>query len=119
RVLQLHPDQLSESDDFHSADAFICMTHNKNIGAAWMRQLKNIKRPAYISILGPETRKQEVMTMAGAGQNFSAQVRGPAGLAIGGDLPESIALSILSECHAAILNPGAVGLKIPQLRQEA
>ncbi|RLA42723.1 MAG: hypothetical protein DRR06_13785, partial [Gammaproteobacteria bacterium] len=118
-VLHLHPDQLTESDDLHSADAFICMTHNKNIDAAWMRQLKNIKRPAYISILRPETRKQEVMTMAGAGQNFSAQVRGPAGLAIGGDLPESIALSILSECHAAILNPGAVGLKIPQLRQEA
>ncbi len=119
RVLHLHPDQLTESDDLHGADAFICMTHNKNLDAAWMRQLKDIKRPAYISILGPETRKHEVMSMAGVEQNFSAQVRGPAGLAIGGDLPESIALSILSECHAAIFNAGAVGLKTPQLSLEA
>ena len=115
RVLHLHPDQLSESHGFHSGDAFICMTHNKTIDAAWMRQLKDIERPAYISILGPETRKQEVMTMAGTGQNFSAQVSGPAGLAIGGDLPESIALSILSECHTAIFHPGAGSLKAPQL----
>ena len=37
------------------------------------------------------------------------------GLVSGGDLPESIALSILSECHAAIFNPGAMGLKTSQL----
>jgi len=119
RVLHLHPDQLSESHDLHSADAFICMTHNKNLDAAWMRQLQDIQEPGYISILGPETRKHEVMSMAKVKQNFSAQVRGPAGLAIGGDLPESIALSILSECHAAIFNPGAMGLKTPQLSLEA
>jgi xanthine dehydrogenase accessory factor len=119
RVLHLYPDQLTESHDFHSADAFICMTHNKNLDAAWMRQLQGIQRPAYISILGPATRKHEVMTKAGADQNFSAQVIGPAGLAIGGDLPESIALSILSECHAAIFNPAAVDLKTPQLSLEA
>ncbi|RLA44474.1 MAG: hypothetical protein DRR42_20445 [Gammaproteobacteria bacterium] len=114
-VIHLHPDQLADSPEFQSADAFVCMTHNKNIDAAWMRVLKDINRPGYISILGPESRKQEVMTMAGADQNFSVQVRGPAGFAIGGDLPESIALSILSECHAAIFNSGAVGLETAQM----
>ncbi len=118
-VLHQHPDQLTDIHDFHSADAFVCMTHNKKTDAAWMRRLKDVQRPGYISILGPETRKKEVMDMAEADRRFRALVRGPAGLDIGGDLPESIALSILSECHAAIFDPGAVGLNALQLSLEA
>ncbi len=115
RVIHQHPDELSESDEFNRADAFICITHNKKIDAAWMNKLQTISHAKYIAILGPETRKTEVMDMAGVDQSFRARVKGPAGLALGGDLPESIALSILSECHAALFNPSASGLKTQHL----
>lgn len=118
RILNMHPDQLNDAHELKYANAVICMTHNKNLDAAWMRQLSSIQPPVYISILGPKTRKLEVLAAAGVDQEFSSRVRGPAGLAIGGDLPESIALSVLSECHAAIFNCGHSESKTAQLGSE-
>lgn len=103
QVLSLAPEQAIQGNGFDQADAFIAMTHNKNIDAQWMEQLKTQNSAKYIAMLGPKIRKQEVMEMANASQDFSAKVFGPAGMEqIQGDLPESIALSIISQCHAEL-----------------
>jgi len=101
-VINATPDEAVKHPHFIFADAFICMSHNKEIDVAWMRQLQKIESPGYVAILGPASRKKEVLDMAGVGTDFRQRVRGPAGLAIGGDMPESIALSIVAECHAAL-----------------
>ncbi len=102
-VLNLTPEEAVKQAGFHFVDAFIAMTHNKNIDADWMKQLVNAPSAKYIALLGPAKRKTEVMTMAGVSQQFSDKVNGPAGSDhIRGDIPESIALSIIAQCHDAL-----------------
>lgn len=107
-ILHLRPEQAVEDPRIHQADAFVCMTHNKKIDAAWMQGLEHLQQAAYFALLGPKSRKDEIMALARVTPQFSQRVCGPAGLDIGGDLPESIALSILAECHAAIFGPRAI-----------
>lgn len=103
KVLNLTPEQAAKQADFHLADAFICMSHNKNIDTDWIKQLIDAPNAQYIALLGPATRKSEVMAMAQVPSSFSDKVYGPAGSdKIVGDLPESIALSIIAQCHSAL-----------------
>ena len=95
----------------------ICfMSHNKELDAAWMQQLQKNGFPGYIALLGPASRKKEVMDMAQARPEFMRQVRGSAGLDIGGDMPESIALSIVAECHPALHGCSVTQSQIAQLQ---
>jgi len=110
-ILNAIPGKAVEHPEFKFADAFICMSHNKEMDAAWMRQLQKAEFPHYIALLGPKSRKKEVMDMAQARPDFRQGVRGPAGLGIGGDMPESIALSIVAECHAALYDRSTTQLE--------
>ena len=54
----------------------------------------------YIGLLGPKKRFQEIRRLINIKKkDLRNPVHGPAGLNIGGSLPESIALSIISQCH--------------------
>lgn len=102
-VLSLSPALAAKQTGFHLADAFICMTHNKKIDADWMQELVNAPQAKYIALLGPAERKEEIMVMAKTSNSFSDKVYGPAGSEhIQGDLPESIALSIIAQCHSIL-----------------
>lgn len=83
-------------------DAAVIAQHNLTLDAKALRWL-NDSSAKYIGMLGPEHRKREVFSLAGmeAG-NCHAHISGPMGLEIGGDLPESIALSTLAEVHRVI-----------------
>ncbi len=95
-------------------DAAIIMTHNLSLDAEALSLLSEIYQPTepsahqcqklnYIGLLGPESRKRKVCMMANLHQAFPEKLlHGPAGLDIGGEIPESIALSILSEIHQVI-----------------
>jgi len=85
------------------ADAVVLMTHNLALDAAWLRQLHNTP-VRYLGLLGPLHRRERVLELAGIADSprLNAVLHGPAGLALGGELPESIALSILAECHACL-----------------
>jgi xanthine dehydrogenase accessory factor len=73
-------------------------------------QTRELTNP-YIGLLGPAKRKAEVLATAGLNEmQLRYAVTGPMGLALGGDLPESIALSALAECHAHIFGSSAVPL---------
>ena len=63
----------------------------------------------YLALLGPENRRHQVITQAKISKEESLLFKfaGPSGLDIGGTLPESIALSILSECHAVLYRKNA------------
>ena len=56
-----------------------------------------------MALLGPSARKQQVLEIAGLNDALlRVPLAGPAGLDLGGELPESIALAILAECHACL-----------------
>ncbi len=86
-------------------DAVIIMSHNIHIDAAWLRALAaSGKVFQYIGLLGPASRRSDVLADAGIKPDsaFAVSVHGPMGLDIGGDLPESVALSVISQCHAVL-----------------
>lgn len=81
-------------------DAVVVMHHNLEMDAAGLSLLRH-SQTKYIGLLGPEHRKQKVMAMAEVtSEILPCPVAGPIGLDLGGDLPESIALSMLAEIQA-------------------
>ncbi len=83
-------------------DCAVLMAHNIGMDAAALKALQGVPLK-YLAMLGPSNRQQRVIKQAGlAGKPLAHPIAGPAGLDLGGELPESIALSIVSECHAAL-----------------
>ena len=84
-------------------NAAVLMSHNVVIDAQALKALSTTKLE-YLALLGPKNRRQQVIAQANIPQEESLRFKfsGPSGLDIGGTLPESIALSILSECHASL-----------------
>lgn len=88
-------------------NAAVLMSHNVEIDANALTALATSPLK-YLALLGPTKRKQQVLNQAKVRESKLPFVfSGPAGLDIGGSLPESIALSILSECHAYLHNKKA------------
>lgn len=102
----LHNDFLTQ------VDAVVVAHHNMDLDAAALANLQTRKLHfPYVGLLGPVQRKQQVLTLAGLSENNLAYaLSGPMGLALGGDLPESIALSVLAECHASLFGSCALPL---------
>jgi len=85
-------------------DAVISMTHNLQLDGDNLNACIDTNI-AYFAMLGPRHRFNEVIAQADFNtKNLPFYLSSPAGLDIGGHLPESIALSMLSECHAVINN---------------
>lgn len=94
-----------------TVDAVILMAHSVDIDAQGLKFLHDVSSLKYLALLGPRHRYEKVVEVAGLSPEILAiQVAGPAGLDIGGDIPESIAFSILSECHAILKNKSAKSL---------
>ncbi|WP_153913096.1 XdhC family protein [Shewanella sp. TC10] len=83
-------------------DAAVVMNHNLDLDSDALKALQptNID---YIALLGPGHRRDKVFGLAQlTEQDFSGFFSAPAGLALGGELPSSVALSILSQCHGVL-----------------
>ena len=101
------PEKLTDFIQSHNVDAVILMSHSKRIDTSALHHIYHTP-VKYIGMLGPRHRRDEVIHEAGIDYSDSSQpIAGPAGLDIGGDLPESIAISIMAECHAALHNKTA------------
>jgi|GEM_PF-53146 len=82
-----------------TVDAIVIMTHNLLMDAEALKVAQQ-SSAKYVGLLGPIHRRERILknenlTLADLAKPLSS----PIGLDIGGQLPESIALSILSECH--------------------
>lgn len=104
KIFRVHPDDFSPTAQFKQLDAAVLMTHNLTLDAAWLKLLHENDLGKYIGLLGPLERRGNVETLANISDKawLMRQVNGPAGLDIGGELPESIALSILAQCHSVL-----------------
>lgn len=84
------------------ADAALVAYHNMQLDALALKALQH-SSCRYLGLLGPQRRRDEVLALAGLDSvEWRVPVAGPAGLALGGDLPESVALSMLAEAHAVL-----------------
>ncbi|MES2268433.1 MAG: XdhC family protein [Bacteroidota bacterium] len=93
---------------------FMLMTHNYNYDTALLADLLNTNT-AYIGVLGPKKKLnrmlEEIASEFGIINNMEDQVYGPAGLDIGSENAEEIALAILSEIQAVLNHRSAVSLR--------
>jgi len=97
-------------------DSAVLMAHSIDLDAQGLRHLHH-SGLKHIALLGPRHRFHQVLERAGLRENeLGCPVSGPAGLRIGGQLPESIALSILAECHA-VLHRQAEGARLLAVAQ--
>jgi len=107
-------DTLIDDPIWQGIDAALVMSHNIHIDAQAIMLLQN-HAVSYIGVMGSQQRIKRLLTMSGldSQQQLDAIIAkqstifAPAGLDIAADLPESIALSMLSECHAVLFGQGA------------
>ncbi len=112
QILRTKAAQLS-AEILTSIDAAVVMNHNIEMDAQALRALVH-SNATYIALLGPRHRCRQVLEAAALGeQRLPAKLASPAGFNIGGELPESIALATLAECHAAL--EGAINNKLSSL----
>jgi xanthine dehydrogenase accessory factor len=78
--------------------AVAVMTHSYRQDRHWLSEVQHAA-PAYIGQLGPRERTERLLADIG---HRSSAVHYPMGLDLGGDAPESVALSILAEMTAAM-----------------
>lgn len=98
-IIRESADALCVQEVVQYIDAAIVMTHNIAMDALAIRCLQN-STTRYIGLLGPEQRKYKVLHHAGISDSIT--IHGPMGMSIGGDLPESIALATLAQCHQVL-----------------
>jgi xanthine/CO dehydrogenase XdhC/CoxF family maturation factor len=105
------------------ANAVVVMHHNVSLDAhalSLITQQKNLACAQYIGLLGPQHRTDKVFQETNlTSSDLPIKLANPIGLDLGGELPESIALSILSQAHAAIEQADAKSLGFYQTKHES
>lgn len=101
-VRTVDPRMLRETIEIDAFDAIVVMSHHLATDQTYLEQIADA-RALYVGLLGPPARKQRLLDALGdrAG-TLRARLKGPVGLDIGADSPESIALSIVAELHATL-----------------
>ncbi|MEW6994014.1 XdhC family protein [Colwelliaceae bacterium MEBiC 14330] len=106
RIINHSYELLEQSLQLPKADAVIVMHHNVALDAHALRLIHAqhcFADISYLGLLGPQHRTDQVMEKAQLSPNeLPDKLANPIGFDLGGELPESIALSMLSQAHAAI-----------------
>ncbi len=102
-----HPDELPQGFIPDDQTAAIVMTHNFGRDLATLDRLLPMELP-YIGLLGPKRRHAELLARFQEFRELDpawlSNLHAPAGLDIGSESPEEIALSIVSEAAAVLAN---------------
>lgn len=108
------PDALELNSIDHET-AIILMSHNFANDLKYLLELKDSK-PAYIGLLGPAKRREKLLSQfieycPEIDDAFVEGIHGPAGLNIGAETPQEIAISIISEILSVVRNQVPMSLK--------
>ena len=102
RALLVEPTALASSLALDDFDAIVVMSHHLATDRKYLAQLASV-RAAYLGVLGPRPRRERLLAeLADAAPELRGRLKGPVGLDIGADSPESIALSILAELQTTL-----------------
>ena len=95
-------DELAEHHSLKQLSAIVLMNHNIVLDAKSL-ELAQGSSASYVGMLGPGHRTERVFNELRVSRSeITKPLHNPIGLALGGELPESIALSMLSEIHASL-----------------
>lgn len=109
-TLLVDPSALERSLRLHEFDAIVVMSHHLSTDRKYLAQLADVET-GYLGVLGPRARRDRLLDELGdRGAALRARLRGPVGLDLGADSPESIALSILAELQITL--SGARGQRV-------
>jgi len=102
-------------DKIDHQTAVVLMTHNYSLDLQYLLNLKEYK-PVYLGMLGSKKRRNGIVNdlieyAPELNESFLEQIHSPAGLNIGAETPEEIALSILSEILAITRDKEPYSLK--------
>jgi xanthine dehydrogenase accessory factor len=106
RIIIAKPEQALAQLNIDDRTIFVLMTHNYNYDMAMLKQLIPMQL-TYIACLGPKKRLDRMLDeLREEGMNITdeqlAGIYGPAGLDVGAETSDEIALSILSEMQAVL-----------------
>jgi xanthine dehydrogenase accessory factor len=102
QIIRLSCDALKGATWLQQIDIALVLTHNIKLDAAALKLVQN-SSAKYVGLLGPNHRTDRVLGIANLTRNeLTKPLANPVGLRLGGELPESIALSMLAEAHAVI-----------------
>jgi len=102
----IEPGQLETTVQLDDFSAAVVMSHHLETDRIYLSQLAG-HAISYVGVLGPSARHDRLVSeLKGDAKAFTKRLKGPVGLDIGADSPESIALSILAEIHQAISDTG-------------
>lgn len=83
-------------------DAVVVMSHHLPTDRKYLAELAPLAH-RYVGVLGPRARRERLLADLGdVAAPLRARLKGPVGLDIGADSPESIALSILAELQSTL-----------------
>ncbi len=104
--------------------AIVLMTHNFAYDLRYMVALKDAS-PCYIGLLGPTKRREDMLSQfieycPEISDRFLNAIHGPAGLDIGSETPQEIAISIVSEILAVTRsrNPMSLSVKMGSIHEK-
>jgi xanthine dehydrogenase accessory factor len=108
------PDAL-ELNSIDEETAIILMSHNFANDLKYLIELKDTK-PVYLGMLGPSKRREKLLAQfleycSDIDTSFVEDIHGPAGLNIGAETPQEIAISILSEILSVVRKQEPLSLK--------
>lgn len=109
---------LPESFDAGQIDhqtAVVLMTHSYVKDLKFLLQLKD-SRPAYLGLLGPAARREKLLNeflehCPEVSEEFFGNINGPAGLNLGAETPQEIAIAVLAEILTVIRDKEPIPLK--------
>ncbi|TSD66821.1 XdhC family protein [Inquilinus sp. KBS0705] len=119
KLIVARPDDALSKIKTDERTVFVLMTHNYNYDIAILKQLLTLNL-SYIGALGPKKRLTRMLDeLRDEGTDISADqlqnVYGPAGLDIGSENSEEIALSIIAEIQAVLKRRNGASLKYKAL----
>jgi xanthine/CO dehydrogenase XdhC/CoxF family maturation factor len=102
RAILVEPGKLAASLALRDFDAIVVMSHHLATDRKYLAELASIDTK-YVGVLGPRARRDRLLAdLADTAPQLERRLKGPVGLDIGADSPESIALSILAELQSTL-----------------
>ena len=102
RAVLVEPGKLAAALALRDFDAIVVMSHHLATDRKYLAELAAVDT-RYLGVLGPRARRDRLLAeLADAAPQLGERLKGPVGLDIGADSPESIALSILAELQATL-----------------
>ncbi|MDN4500961.1 XdhC family protein [Alteromonadaceae bacterium BrNp21-10] len=99
-IVKIMPTDNQQAPWLQHIDAALILTHNIDLDAAALLLVQQ-SSAKYVGLLGPIHRTDRVLAQAKLTRvQLTKPLANPVGLRLGGELPESIALSMVSEVHA-------------------